>query len=416
MRNRRYLSLRVKLLKRQFGLPGDVLSLKSLSLASSSTSRQQQDSKDRFSYSGVHHVSDGHSAAVSRLVFAPGGERDVLVSASADGAISICDLKDPTETGSSKILRGHSAAVLDLDLSQGGELAVSCSIDGSIVLWDLSSSSSGSVLRRVVPSGSSHPTFCRFLPQNNNLVVCGSSASSSSSATARVFNVSTGKVDPHQSCPLLGRSLCAELGQRGAVLWVGNDRSHVESVRVACGEHGVSLQKGCRINVCEVGEPSSSSSSRHRNGVTSLSFRAAPRTADKPLLLAAHGAESIRLFSVVDDFGTLEAIVNVGAGASAGTGTGVLMASVFAPLLCGATSCAAAGVDDGSVVLLDLQRRSSSSSSSEEEVSSPSSLLSSCVANKLMAHSKPVIALAFSPREDFLASADSSGQIIIWKK
>lgn len=34
MRNKRYISLRVKLLKRQFGLPADVLSLKSLSLSS----------------------------------------------------------------------------------------------------------------------------------------------------------------------------------------------------------------------------------------------------------------------------------------------------------------------------------------------------------------------------------------------
>ena len=34
MKNKRYISLRVKLLKRQFGLPADVLSLKSLSLSS----------------------------------------------------------------------------------------------------------------------------------------------------------------------------------------------------------------------------------------------------------------------------------------------------------------------------------------------------------------------------------------------
>ena len=33
MRNKRYISLRVKLLKRQFGLPSDVLSLKSLNLS-----------------------------------------------------------------------------------------------------------------------------------------------------------------------------------------------------------------------------------------------------------------------------------------------------------------------------------------------------------------------------------------------
>lgn len=33
VRNRKYLSLRIKLLKRQFGLPSDVMSLKSLSIS-----------------------------------------------------------------------------------------------------------------------------------------------------------------------------------------------------------------------------------------------------------------------------------------------------------------------------------------------------------------------------------------------
>ena len=182
MRNRRYLSLRVKLLKRQFGLPGDVLSLRSLSLASS-TSRLDASAtidkdnnssggkapgaapKDRFSFSGVHQVSDSLSAPVNRILF--GGDDRILAAASADGTVSVCDLADPA---ASSLLRGHSGAVLDLDLSQGGELAITCSDDGTLVLWDLPGRS---VLRRVRPSLASHPTFCRFLPQNNNLVGIG---------------------------------------------------------------------------------------------------------------------------------------------------------------------------------------------------------------------------------------------------
>ena len=224
-------------------------------------------------------------------------------------------------------------------------------------------------------------------------VLCGDSSSS-----VRVFNVSTGKVDPQSSCPLLGHSLCAELGQRGAVLWVGNERGHVESVRVV--EHSAGratrLHKGCRLTI-------------GGGRVTSLSFRAAPRSQDRPwLLVAMDGADILRLFSVLDDLGSLEPMADVGAGMAGNK----LLAASFAPLLCAsATACAAAGAQDGSVLLLDLQRRTS-----EEASSSSSSSSSSCVANKLMAHSKPVIALTFSHGEDFLATADASGQIIIWKK
>lgn len=47
MRNRKYLSLRVKLLKRQFGLPHDVMSLKSLSISSPYSWRLNHSGKDK---------------------------------------------------------------------------------------------------------------------------------------------------------------------------------------------------------------------------------------------------------------------------------------------------------------------------------------------------------------------------------
>jgi hypothetical protein len=84
MRNRKYLSLRVKLLKRQFGIPNDVMSLKSLSISSpnsrrvpgpdlnensrpvtaqgaegSSTGLANNSAVERSSYNGVHRVCPG---------------------------------------------------------------------------------------------------------------------------------------------------------------------------------------------------------------------------------------------------------------------------------------------------------------------------------------------------------------------
>ena len=98
IRNKRYISLRVKLLKRQFGLPNDVLSLKSLSLskdANENTSESKTDpveerdvhlkaEESRFSFGGVKHIYDQHSDAVTVVKFAHNDD-STLFAASADG-------------------------------------------------------------------------------------------------------------------------------------------------------------------------------------------------------------------------------------------------------------------------------------------------------------------------------------------
>ena len=94
IRNKRYISLRVKLLKRQFGLPSDVLSLKSLSLskdANENTSKSADPApvvsapeQNRFSFGGVKHIYDQHSDAVTTVRFAHNDD-STLVAASADG-------------------------------------------------------------------------------------------------------------------------------------------------------------------------------------------------------------------------------------------------------------------------------------------------------------------------------------------
>ena len=80
----------------------------------------------------------------------------------------------------------------------------------------------------------------------------------------------------------------------------------------------------------------------------------------------------------------------------------VLMTSRFAPLLSfrGGT-VAVAGAEDGTLVFFDLERSGDGSK---------------CVVNKLLGHSKPLMALGFSHDEAFVASADTSGQVIVWKK
>ena len=73
MRSRKYLSLRVKLLKRQFGLPNDLMSLKSMSITSTNPRRDVNENSgiassvpassnsafERSAYNGVHRVCPG---------------------------------------------------------------------------------------------------------------------------------------------------------------------------------------------------------------------------------------------------------------------------------------------------------------------------------------------------------------------
>ncbi len=59
---------------------------------------------------------------------------------------------------------------------------------------------------------------------------------------------------------------------------------------------------------------------------------------------------------------------------------------------------AVSGAEDGSLLLFDLERN-----------------WKPCI-DKLSGHSKPIVSTAFSQDVRYLASADTSGQIIVWKK
>lgn len=197
--------------------------------------------------------------------------------------------------------------------------------------------------------------------------------------------MSTGKFVVEHGSPLLGKSLSVVLSPQGHVVWVGNDKGHIESVHIDCS-HGVKVQKGCRVMTSREGQP-----------VTSLSYRSAasPQVyGNKPLLLANLNDNSLHLFTINDEHGSVSPLITLSSGSKP-----TLLCSTFAPLLSYRQSgFVASGAEDGSLVFFDLRKRTRS-----------------CV-NKLLGHAKPVTAVTFSPEEKFLASADASGQIIVWKK
>jgi WD40 repeat protein len=191
VRNRSYLSLRVKLLKGQLGTSSDALSLSSLAIAANDhndnavksvavTSPHSSASVSAASFGGVAHIFDHHTAAVTRIKFLHGSD-SVFVSGGADGRVAVASV---SEAPSFLLLEGPDStsamlpAILDVDVSESDQLAVSCSADGRVTLWDLSRITSVPMESKVtqvrcvrVPDANDHAVFCRFLPENNNIVV-----------------------------------------------------------------------------------------------------------------------------------------------------------------------------------------------------------------------------------------------------
>jgi WD40 repeat protein len=79
---------------------------------------------------------EGHRGWVSKLLFAPDGQR--LYSASADQTIRVWDMAQKKEID---LLRGHIGSLRGLALFPDGRTLASCADDGSVRVWDVKSKS-----------------------------------------------------------------------------------------------------------------------------------------------------------------------------------------------------------------------------------------------------------------------------------
>jgi len=404
MRNKKYISLRVKLLKKQFGLPSDLVSLRSLSLSpalsvqtaqSASKSlnfhvekNQENSSSQHQDYNGVHYVIELEQAplaAGTRLLFrllgpdVLGGvpnEQESLLFANDMGQIISNELRH--QFGKKVFQVTTKSTVTDYDVNDSNDLLVGAGQDGSFVAWNLQS---GLELRRIdglLPRGV-FVVFCRFLPRNNNLIICALS-----NGVLQVLNISTGKFnhDCH-GAPMLGKTLAVTLNATGSVLWAGNDRGYIESFRIdsTTGK----LQKGCRVQANSFGKPVKSLTAR-----TSIS----KLTRDPCLLATFEDSDQLGLYRISDDYGTIVPFKSFSSGSGAN-----LKCAIMAPILSYRPgTIAVAGAEDGSLLFFDLERDTRP-----------------CI-NKLLGHSGPVVALGFSTDESLLASADEKNQIIVWRK
>lgn len=316
MRNKKYISLRVKLLKKQFGLPADLVSLKSLSLSPALASTASA-ADHEYCYNGVHNVISLTCplAKGSRLIFKTLDEeqgQQSLIYGLANGFILCNELVHPAlSSDPSKSFRvsanAGSSAVTDFDINETNELLVGAALDGSFVVWNLQKNQE---LRRIqIPSGI-FVSHCRFLPRNNNLIICALS-----NGVLQVLNVSTGKFNQDAGgAPMLGATMTVTLNATGSVLWAGNDRGYIESFRIdsTTGK----LSKGCRLQA-------------GKQPVKSLTARTCSQLCRDPCLLATFEmSDALALYRITDDYGSISPFKSF----SSGSGSH-LSCAVMAPIL-----------------------------------------------------------------------------------
>nr|CAD7442021.1 unnamed protein product [Timema bartmani] len=239
---------------------------------------------ENYAFVGVHHIFDQHTQAVTVVKFA-NNDRSRLCCASFDGTVSICNVTASPPVVD-VVFRGHTKGVTACDWSVSNDLMVSCSLDGTICLWDVASRRCLRVVRDQVVGA--ELLSCVFQPANNNMVIVGNSC-----GMVEVLNVSTGIYPQGGTSKLGGRVLALACESSGHLVWAGNDKGTIISF-LFDPETG-RLNKGRRLNVSE------------NCSITCISWRAwISREARDPMLLVNCAANVVYLLRVVDKEGALQ--------------------------------------------------------------------------------------------------------------
>ncbi|XP_069041111.1 WD repeat-containing protein 13 [Lepisosteus oculatus] len=327
---------------------------------------------ENYAFAGMHHIFDQHvDSAVPRLQFA-NDDKHLLACCSLDGTLSIMTLS-PAPPSVKVTLRGHERPVTDFAWSLSNDIIVSTSQDGSLRIWN---TEDGRCIRAVCDPDASELLCCTFQPMNNNLTVVGNSKH-----VLQVVNISTGKKVKGGSSKLTGRVLSLSFDAPGRILWAGDDRGSIFSFLfdMATGK----LTKAKRLVVSE-GSPISSISARSWIS----------REARDPSLLVNACVHKLLLYRVVDNEGTLQLKRSFPILHSSQP-----LHSIFCPLMSFRQgACVVTGSEDMCVYFFDVERSSKA------------------IVNKLQGHSGPVLDVSFNCDESLLASSDTTGMVIVWRR
>ncbi|KAK0175580.1 hypothetical protein PV327_009320 [Microctonus hyperodae] len=375
-----YLKLRSEILKLRYnGSSSDTTSLSSRAstdgISEDNLIRDKLPKKstaENFAFAGVHHVFDHHKIGITALKFA-NNDRSKLCCASLDGTITICQVTSiPPKVVAQ--LDGHKKGVTAIDWSISNDLIVSSSLDTTVRLWGVHGDATPICLRVVGDQVRAEVLCCAFFPANNNLIITGNAQ-----GLLQVLNVSTGIYSRGGTSKIGGKVLALTCeGSGGSLIWAGNDRGIITSLRLEAGSGRLSKLRRIET-ICSA-------------AITSLSWRSwLSRESPTPTLLINISCNAVFLYRISDAQGALKIIRQYPL-----KHRQYLVRSTFCPQM--GVCLIASGSEDGSVHLLNAAREGKSAQ-----------------VNRLHGHSAPILALDFNYDESHLVTGDYQGLIIVWR-
>ncbi|XP_043709473.1 WD repeat-containing protein 13 [Telopea speciosissima] len=340
----------------------------SFSSSTSDSERVRYKVEPAYSFVGMHCIFDNCKASVTVLKFGHMSS-DLLAYGASDGTLTVCTVSQPPSI--IKQLRGHSKDVTDFDFSSNNQYIASSSMDKTVRIWEISK---GHCIRVIY--GVSSQLCIRFHPVNNNFLSVGNA-----NREITVINFSTGRI---MNKAVFENEVTAL------------DHDHTGNL-IFCGD-----AQGCIYTVgmdSRTGELSRShrnrNSSKRKSPITTVQYRTFSLLARGPVLLACTQDGSLSFFSValqVQGYLTLRCSLKLAPRVHS-------IRASFCPLLSlEKGEFIVSGSEDSNVYFYDLTRPKHT-----------------CV-NKLQGHGSPVIGVAWNNGENLLASSDSDGTVIVWKR
>lgn len=321
-----------------------------------------------YSFVGMHCIFDQCKSAVTVLKFGHMSS-DLLAYGASDGTLTVCNVSDPPTVINQ--LKGHSKDVTDFDFSSNNQYIASSSADKTVRVWELSK---GFCIRVIY--GVSPQLCIRFHPVNNNFLSVGNA-----NKEITVFNFSTGRVIAKSIFDSEVTSM--DHDHTGHLIFCGDAQGCIYSVTM--DSHTGALSRSHRYR----------SSSKQKFPITTVQYRSFSLLAGGPVLLTCTKDGSLSFFSValeVQGYLTLRCSLKL-------TPRIHSIRASFCPLLSlNKGEYIVAGSEDSNVYFYDLTRPKHT-----------------CV-NKLQGHRFPVLVVAWNHGENFLASADLYGVVIVWKR
>lgn len=346
---------------------GPLLRNLSISSKQSDPERHVRFAEPAYSFVGMHCIFDDCKASVTILKFGRASS-DLLTYGASDGSLTVCQVSDPP-TVLQKLI-GHSKDITDFDFSSNNQYIASCSMDKTMRVWEISK---GTCIR-VVYGVSSQLCIC-FHPVNNNLLLVGNA-----NREINAINFSTGRIVSKLTFDDAVTAL--DVDHTGQLIFAGDAQGCIYTVSV--NSHTGSLSRTHK-----------NKSNKSKSPVTTIQYRTFSLVARCPVLLSCVQNGNLFFFSIATDSkGYLTLICSLKLASPVQS-----IRASFCPLLSlEKGEFIVTGSEDANVYFYDLTRPKNS-----------------CV-NKLQGHGSPVIGVAWSHGENLLASSDSDGTVIVWKR